>query len=389
MKLFFLLIFLSLLIFINLWVVKRIHSIEHMGGKKGLMIIGVWMIPFIGAYLVNMHIRHRVPQSQETAMQTFDSIPEQDDAPEEICLNEKCFSIIENAGLVDGIPIIDWKALGTWAQSFQNQTEVHDARELGRRAWLLHLRDVMGAYLAETEFCYILSTLEPKVAETMANYVWITRKRIAALLPGLAKFPSNEKSIVIVFDNQDDYYHYVSVYHREGQEYGASSGMFINHGCAHFVSVRDDLTEIEPVIAHELSHLALSYLQLPVWLDEGIAVNTEQQLTGARALIYTPQELHEKHLNHWNAESIQDYWSGRAFQKSEGQLLSYELARISVSQLARNWKGFKKFVLAANRQDAGSAAAESVYSVSLGSFICALLQFDNESDWAPRPSDWH
>lgn len=37
-------------------------------------------------------------------------------------------------------------------------------------------------------------------------------------------------------------------------------------------------------------------------------------------------------------------------------MLSYDLARIIVEQLAKDWEAFQDFVLAADRADAGSAA---------------------------------
>ena len=74
-----------------------------------------------------------------------------------------------------------------------------------------------------------------------------------------------------------------------------------------------------------MTHLALAHLSLPKWLDEGIAVNLERRLTGLRDSLYTPKELHEKHLEFWNEQSIQEFWSGTSFQRTDaGNLLSYE-----------------------------------------------------------------
>lgn len=74
-----------------------------------------------------------------------------------------------------------------------------------------------------------------------------------------------------------------------------------------------DLAAIEPVIAHEMTHSALSHLALPRWLDEGLAVDTEQRLTGVRPLIYTPQELRIKHLQFWGRDEVQEFWFGETF----------------------------------------------------------------------------
>jgi hypothetical protein len=55
---------------------------------------------------------------------------------------------------------------------------------------------------------------------------------------------------------------------------------------------------------------------------------------------------------------IQQFWSGRSFGiGGESNSLSYDLARIVVEQLARNWAAFLQFVLHAERDDAGLSAA--------------------------------
>ncbi len=57
----------------------------------------------------------------------------------------------------------------------------------------------------------------------------------------------------------------------------------------------------------------------------------------------------------------------------DGNLLSYDLARILVAYMAKDWEAFRRFVLAANMADGGAAAAREHLGADLGKLACALL----------------
>jgi hypothetical protein len=227
------------------------------------------------------------------------------------------------------------------------------------------------------------------VARATARYVTTTRQRIERLLPGMADFPVKEKNILLVLDDEDTYYRDVAQFYGEGGEFARSGGMFIHFGCPHFVLVAADLAAIEPVIAHEMTHNALAHLHLPTWLDEGLAVNTERRLKGAPPAQHTPAQLHGLHQRFWTPERMQEFWSGMSFQRTDdGNLLSYELARILVEHMARDWAAFTAFVKAAQRSDAGAQAAQDLLAMDLGRSVGALLDRDDTRGWAPDPSRW-
>jgi hypothetical protein len=195
--------------------------------------------------------------------------------------------------------------------------------------------------------------------------------------------------ILIVFENGEQYYRYVSYYYPEAGEFSISGGMFIDDGCAHFVTVKDDLWRMERTIAHEMTHCCLSHLELPAWLNEGIAVNTEQLLCGHGGETSTPREMWAKHRRFWRPKLIQEFWSGKSFLRiGESNMLSYDLARIMVEQMAKDRVSFKRFVLAADRKDAGADAASEHIGIDLGEFACAVLAKRVSSQWAPHPETW-
>jgi hypothetical protein len=194
---------------------------------------------------------------------------------------------------------------------------------------------------------------------------------------------------VIAFDDAETYYRYVSYYYPKRGKFAVSGGIQISTGCSHFVTVKRDLRTVEPVIAHEMTHSCVAYLPLPSWLNEGLAVNTEHRLAGSSLSHYTPQELREKHRAFWGKEEIQQFWSGDSFYRiDEGTLLSYDLARIMVEQMAKDWEQFERFVLAANRNDAGALAAQQHLGVDLGDYVYALLEKRPTSGWAPDSRIW-
>jgi len=175
------------------------------------------------------------------------------------------------------------------------------------RAWLMHLHEMLGPrfWLYETDDAFVLSSLEERVARATARCIANARKKVAHVLGGLAHFPEGEKSVLLVMDDEEWYYH------------------------------------------SALAHPAL-------WLDEGIAVNTEHKIAPTGRGLYTPQE-------------IQEFWSGQSFARTDdGNMLSYELARVIVEQLAKSWESFERFVSHARREDAGAAAAAEHLGVDPG-----------------------
>jgi len=381
------------LICVNVLASRRVAKYgDDLGNRKTLLLIGIWLIPFIGAFIARDHARPPQEPEHDSVEESLDSSATKSMAPS-VLVGSTVGDFDVGAHIVtpNGVPILDWRSLEAWACSSFEEPQVCVAIEQGRRAWLLHMAEVMGpdAHLYESEQSFILSTLEPRVVKAMAEYVATTRRRIGTVLQNVADFPPNEKYILLVLDGEEDYYHYVSIYYPDDGEFAVSGGMFIDAGCPHFVAVRADLSAIEPVIAHEMTHLALSRLRLPKWLDEGIAVNTEHRLAGGKRLLFTPHELHQKHLNFWNPERIQEFWSGKSFDRTDdGNLLSYELARIIVEQIAKQWESFSCFVTSAAREDAGAAAARSALAINLGTLAAALLEVTADSGWAPDPESW-
>ncbi len=301
------------------------------------------------------------------------------------------FPLAQNMARHEGYPVVDWAKVLAWTDTLDTETRKGAAWAVCERAWLLHFRDALGAAfrLDESESAAVVSSLEPGVGRATVQFIERTGRRIGAVLKGIVENPPWGKDLLIAFDDEESYYRYVSHYYPDSGEFAFSGGMHLNAGCGHFVTVKGELRVMEATIVHEMTHAWLGHLPLPAWLNEGLAVNTERRLAGApRATYGAVEQLHDQLRRFWSVVSIQSFWSGQAFHAPESQQLSYELARILVEQLAKDWSAFAQFARSAERADAGAAAAREHLGLDLGHAVTALLERDTPRSWSPDPSKW-
>jgi hypothetical protein len=378
---------LAALMCVNVFSSRKVWRADVPRNRRILALVWIWLLPFVGILIAHGMAGGAGPVAQAGSGRMID-----EPAPAELRTGTASpFPLLEHLKPVHGLPLPDWTAVTDWLADVEDDGERTAARNAAGRAWLLHLRDAYDErfYVFESDHVILLASVEVNVAAAMADYIATTRKRVARVLEGVAKFEAGDKSILLVMDNDDAYYNYVTVYYPEEGEFSFSSGMFINAGCPHFVVPRANLNAVEPVIAHELTHSAVRHLQLPLWLNEGLAVNTEHRLAGAHRSLFTPQEMRQKHLDFWGEAEIQQFWSGRSFLRSDdGNMLSYDLARIMVEQLGRDWTAFARFANGARREDAGLAAAEESMGVDLTAFVCSLLDRETDVLWMPDRTAW-
>jgi hypothetical protein len=255
-------------------------------------------------------------------------------------------------------------------------------------SWLDDLRVGLGEEFrvdASANF-FLLSRSKARDVKVFLDYAEKTRRRILMLLEGIASDDGYGKSCVLVFANEDDYYDYVANYYPDEGEFAFSSGMYINHGYGHFVCVETDMNNIEPIIAHELTHMQLTHLPLPAWLNEGLAVNTEKILSPRFGSSHTLAEMQEKHHAFWNGQTIQEFWSGKSFLRADdGNMLSYDLARQLTTLLSQDRASFVKFANAVDMIDGGQMAAQTHFGIGLELAAEKLL---GSGDWQPNPARW-
>lgn len=290
-----------------------------------------------------------------------------------------------------GFPRLDWNAIGQWVEGLAVPLRA-GAWAQAEVAWLSRVRDSLGGrYRLDAHGgALLLSSLEANIARSTLEFMTRTLKRISTVLDGIACSPEWGHDILIVLEDDETYYRYVSHFYGKDGEFAASGGMFINDGCSHFVTMKSDLRVVEPTIVHEMTHSCLSHLPIPAWLNEGLAVNTERRLSPPLAPdLLTPQQMHAKHKAFWDAGRIQEFWSGKSWLRTDdGNMLSYDLARILVSEFAADWEPFKQFALNADLADAGGSAAREHLGIDLGAAVCAVLELQPHVAWKPDPGTW-
>jgi len=283
----------------------------------------------------------------------------------------------------------DWDAI----QAPQNALDpaLHLFWSSAARAWLEALAGALGQgyRIGESAEFMLLSMLPLGEQRITLEYAERTRKRILQLLPGIARDDGFGKTVILVFDSAQRYYEYIAHFYPDSEvhgEFALSGGMFIDEGYGHFVFVADELQRLEPIIAHELTHCLVQHLPLPAWVNEGVAVNTEERLCRAQASVFTPAELRDKHSAFWNKNTIQEFWSGKSWLRpDDGNLLSYDLAKTFITLASRDWNAFALFISAADSTDAAEAASLEHLGYSVTRLAEAVL---GEGCWAPDPALW-
>lgn len=253
--------------------------------------------------------------------------------------------------------------------------------------WLSTLSSDLGKgySISQTDSFMLVTNADDHYTRTLLSFLEACLKRILRFLKGIADDGGYGKYAVMVFDNSDTYYDYISFYGPQEGTYGLTSGMYLNYGYGHFVFPHQDIDNAEPIIAHEMTHALLAHLPIPTWLNEGLAVNMEAVVTGYSADRMS-RETFAKHQAFWGPKEIQEFWMGSSFSRpDEGQRLSYQLAEILVKNLAEQYGPFVEYCNQASWEDAGESALESVFDLSLGDMISNFL---GDGEWQPKPSSW-
>jgi hypothetical protein len=288
----------------------------------------------------------------------------------------------------DRFPRPDWPVLWASLEPLSDDDERREAWCKHGHKWLCETAAVLGADFGVHEIgCFwIVSNRAASDVQRMGRLLLSARKRILADLEGIAADPIFARLAVLWLEDNSQYYEYVAHFYPDSGEFGFSGGMFLRAGYPHFVFPHyDEIWQLEHVIAHELTHALVSHLMLPLWLDEGMAVMLEEMIAGASGPLFDPKDT-ERHREFWDATTIQEFWSGASFSRSdEGHELSYALAKLLAVNFGHDYARYRELVLVANWEDAGEGAARDVFGIGLGDLIGEIL---GPGTWSPDPTKW-
>jgi hypothetical protein len=281
----------------------------------------------------------------------------------------------------------DWEFIARNIDENCEEVQRHYAWNGVLEAWLETIIEALGDryWLGVSKNFLIVSSEAEHYVENLAQFLENALCTIMQTLDGIAAPGRYGKHVVILFDKDKDFFRYISDYYPEEGQFASPAGIFLSRGLGHFVLPHADIQAAERVVAHELCHACVAHLPIPLWLNEGIA-QTMEDVVLRRHHFTTDEWIMDRHCAFWGEEEIQQFWSGESFHRpDEGQELSYHLARLAMGALSHDYAAFKRFVLSANRKDAGEAAVEEVYGGSLGDL---MEQFLGSGNWEPAPEKW-
>ena len=298
----------------------------------------------------------------------------------------------------DGFHTVDWNAASAWVSSKFAGEEVEDAMRWVVQEWVERLRqDIGGDYhITEGNDVVLLSDRSAHGARWLAGYA---ERALRTIHEELGSATWGHLHPLIVFSEEDDYYQYISRFSAEGEQ-AQSGGIFIGTGYPHIALVSRDANDAASGIVHELTHHCLDHYNLPLWVNEAVAMTLQRQIAppnygmggdqeavwGAISSWSPPMlwdELAERHFAFWNAETIQAFWAGTSFyEPGDSNELSYNLAEIFLTLLR---EGKEKALLAAflelaRPEDAGHDAAHRIFHKGLDEIAGTFL---GPGNWRP------
>jgi hypothetical protein len=281
----------------------------------------------------------------------------------------------------EGFSRPDWKMIGKFIQQHVLRDDVGAAWNYVTCKWLEEMKSDWGGgcRLYSTAHFYCLSDIEPVTLRKLLDYAEFTLQSIGSFLGSAAWSGYHGKHVLLIFGDPDDYFAYISYYYGDGSHM-LSAGIFIRSGYAHIALPYGEMLGAQHVLSHELAHNLLCHLPIPVWLNEGLAVTIENQMTRHRFVM--DRELAERHRQLWTEANIQKFWSGRSFDEpGEVSQLSYNLGLVLVTLLAEKGPAFAEFVKTADWRDAGQDAALNFLGVGLEEVLSGFL---GPGDWRPQ-----
>jgi hypothetical protein len=284
---------------------------------------------------------------------------------------------------VEGLPRPQWDTLIPALYVGVPESDLDAVLTEAARYWLAHLGSACGPgyHATESHNFHLLSRLDERQAQGVVEFCEQTLSRIIGYLSGIAADEGHGPHVVLAFDSTDPYYRYIAYFYPEGV-FGGSGGVFISDGGYQHIAMPYLPNEWHRTLTHELVHTTLSHLPLPPWLNEGLTMLVEWQLTGVEPVTVNA-DVRSRLREYWRKRRLESFWSGESFSfDDEGQELSYALAFIIALNLSLDAKeGFREFACRAHFQDAGQQACEDVIGQNLADLTSRTL---GDGDWSPQ-----
>lgn len=288
--------------------------------------------------------------------------------------------------IADDLPRPVWPAIWAWLDQVTPGHDYDAAIEQITAHWLKRLAVALGGghMFCETENHFFITPREPKAAVKLLNDA---RAYVLRTLGKAAGIRHIRKLVILRLSTADAVWSVLE----SVQADSPLAARFFRPGAwpLIFCEARNPSDERWRMVGQEIDHV-LTYLPLPYWLLVALAQSLQVDLLGGRFATLT-EETHALHQRCWNAQSIQDFWSGKTFFDDEWASLSYSLAPVLLDIIRRELHPdvakVQRFIQTASYEDGGESAAQRFFGISLGEIAGVFL--GEETDWTPRPAAWH
>jgi hypothetical protein len=272
----------------------------------------------------------------------------------------------------DGLPHLNAAVAEEWITTV---TQPDDRTGLWNevcRQWLDVLAPSLGPTFSgvETDHFFVVADTKLGRRNDLADHAEKCRAALFSVLGSAAAFSAPGKQVILAFSLLKTMYRFAGPLFPEG-DHGSFAGLHVRGIVPLVLTI--DAQGVESILAHELLHASVSHLDLPLWLEEGLAQTFEVDLGHGQPLLITPEDARECRT-FWLETGLARFWDGAGFGlPGEIQKESYRLAQILVRLLLDDAKPgffgwgrarqlrFTSFVRAAKCDDAGAVAYREVF----------------------------
>ena len=283
----------------------------------------------------------------------------------------------------EGFSRPDWNVITATVEATADHAARAVAWELAVRDWVrLLASELGGSYAVRTSpHAFLLSALPFEAADKLLKFIAQAMEKIALVLGDAGTRGSSAPTLVLLFEEQDDYLQYISNFYPDGN-HPASRGAFLEKGYPHIALHDGNGFSRRRTISHELTHHALTTLSIPRWVHEAVAMTIEGLVTRSPREVLPGDQAIRHHL-YWTNQNIQGFWAGTSFcEPGESFELSYSLASVLMHLLGdKDRESVLAFIRAANVLDGGQTAALDHLGLSLGELAAKFL---GPGDWRPK-----
>lgn len=292
----------------------------------------------------------------------------------------------------EDLPRPRWDLLESWVESRVEADAREDAWTDLSRQWLKRLGAILGEnYQIDESAHFLMLSALPALADHLLWCAEHSREELLGSLPEVTEFSLGKQPIVAI-GAVEDYYRYICVYYPDGK-HGGSAGCHVREGRPHVVLSGKLQPALESTISHEMTHVALTHLSLPLWLEEGLATSFQKRMTTHDGEMLVTGAEARKQKRYWSNHGLDAFWDGSAFlQAGKVQQHAYQLAevlmRLLFEEYRPRWFGLAReprrrlfgFLRAADAADCGQSAAREHLRIELGDLAGRFL---GPGEWNP------